>query len=448
MCMRKIYLKLIALSLMLAVSVTMVVAVSYAWVVMSTNPEVSGLQVTIGGGKTILVAADLTREVDGAVYHYPDQFDDKLHFGQHESYAFLQDVASLMPVSTADGIHWFLPEYYDATDPQVQSGRIPVGQIKDITEFTMEATLGHANLTDVDEDSLIDGSYVYLDFWVVSPGTDCTLRVSVPTVEGDNSGGSFVLEQMQPEKTADGTRLVQQDSQAAAMFRVGFLTNTTTVLDDSMVHYLSSPGYDPQYRSLRGLYQEPGMMQGDWTDQRFTIYEPNADYHPGIEGKDGTYLATKPVGLVDGQPAEVSVLKQVTVQRKSGWSTQDNGETVLEQIYQSAIIGKDQMNSQELREYFYDTYLQGLVEHFVDKGTFVKQSEFLFDGMDMDMAPTAGATDDVYIVKLERDIPQRIRMFVWLEGQDADCTNITQAASLILNLEFAGSTAGETAGDQ
>jgi hypothetical protein len=35
-------------------------------------------------------------------------------------------------------------------------------------------------------------------------------------------------------------------------------------------------------------------------------------------------------------------------------------------------------------------------------------------------------------------------MFVWLEGQDADCSNIAQACSLVLNLEFAGSTASET----
>lgn len=447
MCMKKVYVKLIALSLMLAVSVSMVVAVSYAWVVMSTSPEVSGLQVTIGGGNTILVAADLTRVIDGVTYHYPDQFDDKLHFGQHESYSFLQKVESLMPVSTADGIHWFLPEYYDASDEAVRNGRIAAGQIKDISQFSMEADLSHANLVDVEEESLIEGSYVYLDFWVVSPGTDCTLRISVPTVDGDNSGGSFLLEQMRAEKHDGSYTLTEGDSQAAAMFRVGFLANTDMVLDDSMLYYISSGGYDEDYRSLRGCYSEPGYYQGSRTGDRFTIYEPNADYHPEMDLNGSIYLETKPVGLVNDVPTAVSVLDRVTAQRTSSWLTLDNGQTMLEQIFQSAIIGKDGLEADALQEYFYDTYLQGQVEHFVDKGAFVKRSANLADGLDLDLVTAAGATDDVYIVQLERNIPQRIRMFVWLEGQDADCTNLTQASGLMLNLEFAGSTASEMAGE-
>ena len=82
----------------------------------------------------------------------------------------------------------------------------------------------------------------------------------------------------------------------------------------------------------------------------------------------------------------------------------------------------------------------------VGKGKFVKYSTDLSDRIPLGNVMQAGATDDVYIVKLERNIPQRIRMFVWLEGQDADCTNLTDAATLMLNLELAGSTAEETTG--
>lgn len=443
MCMRKVYFKLIALSLMLVISVSMVVAVSYAWVVMSTSPEISGLQVTIGGGNTILVAPDVSNIIDGVTYHYPGKFDEKLNFGQHASYDYLEEVESLMPVSTADGIHWFLPAYYDGSDPMVQDGRIQAGQIKDIREFTLETDLTHANLTDVEEEELIEGSYVYLDFWVVSPGTDCTLRVSVPTLDGDNSGGSFLLEQPNPENG----KFTLHRSHAAAMFRVGFLANTDMVLDDSMLYYLNSIAYDQDYRSLRGWYAEPGVHQYGGLYERFTIYEPNADYHPGLEGMDGMYLVTDPIGLQEDEPAAVSVLDRVTAQKKSDWITLDNGQLMLEQIFQSAIIGKEGMESAELRNYFYDTYLQGQVEHFVNKGAFVKRSENLTDQLILDPALTAGATDDVYIVKLDRNIPQRIRMFVWLEGQDADCTNLTKGVSMMLNLEFAGSTASELAGE-
>ena len=51
----------------------------------------------------------------------------------------------------------------------------------------------------------------------------------------------------------------------------------------------------------------------------------------------------------------------------------------------------------------------------------------------------AGATDDVYITMLERNTPQRIRMFIWLEGQDPDCRTLTaESRNFVLNLELAG----------
>ena len=46
--------------------------------------------------------------------------------------------------------------------------------------------------------------------------------------------------------------------------------------------------------------------------------------------------------------------------------------------------------------------------------------------------------EEYYIVKLEKNVPQRIRMFVWLEGQDVDCALSAFADSLALGLELAG----------
>ena len=57
--MKKIYLKLIAISLTLILSVSVVAMSSYAWLVLSGNPAVSGIQVVIGGGNTILIAPEL-----------------------------------------------------------------------------------------------------------------------------------------------------------------------------------------------------------------------------------------------------------------------------------------------------------------------------------------------------------------------------------------------------
>ena len=449
--MKKVYIKLIALSLTLALSVTMVVAASYAWVVLTTTPEVSGIQITIGGGNTILVAADLSKTVDGVVYHYPDKFSDSLNFGQHETYAYLQTLDGLMPVSTADGINWFLPEYYDASDPEVKEGKIPAGQMKAIVDFLQECDLSHANLSGADEELLAEGSYIYLDFWVVSPGTDCTLRISVPTVEGDNSGGSFLLDLPRGVAAENGFTLKNGELHAAAMFRVGFLTNSDTLVDNTMVHYMTSSNYDERYRTLRGSYAEPGTYQLVRDTDRFTIYEPNCDYHPTISGMDGAYIPTSPIGLVNGKVQEVSVLDRVMAQKHSTWILQNNGQTILEQVFQTAITGKD-LEEEELTGYFYNTYLQGQLMPYVNKGWFYKRTSDLasYNGTVPGDAvlDTAGATDDVYIIELERNVPQRIRMFIWLEGQDADCTNIVSASSLVLNLEFAGSTETHTKDDE
>ena len=80
--MNKIYLKLIAISLTLVLSVSVVAMSSYAWLVLSSSPAVSGIQVTIGGGNTILVAPDITEVVDGQVYHYPGTFSDTMNFSK------------------------------------------------------------------------------------------------------------------------------------------------------------------------------------------------------------------------------------------------------------------------------------------------------------------------------------------------------------------------------
>jgi hypothetical protein len=60
------------------------------------------------------------------------------------------------------------------------------------------------------------------------------------------------------------------------------------------------------------------------------------------------------------------------------------------------------------------------------------------DGQTIKKVENAGATDDVYIIQLERNVPQRIRMFIWLEGQDIDCVDSVNSARFAVNIELAG----------
>lgn len=446
--MFKMSTKLIAVTLALILSVSMVVMSSYAWLVLAGNPAVTGIQVAIGGGNTILIAPDLTEEKDGITYHYPGVFSDKLNFSQHESYSYLAQLGGLTPVSTVDGVNWFLPAYYDRTDAEVQKGNVPVGQLKEIKDFIQDVDLEHANLSASDVNSIREGNYIFLDFWVVAPGADYTLRVST----GDDSGGSFLVDLLQPgisSNGATGYSLVFPENEAAAAVRVGFLTNPHRISDNTMLLYQNSIAFNERFTSLQGIIQDPDSGTANLQENRFTIYEPNADLHPSGIAADGSYVVTSPVGLVNGVPQAVSAVDRLTVQKTTLWAKAESGDGVaIEQRFQTAAMGMDLsgMKLSEISEAFYGTYLQGQLSPYLEKGDFIKRTTELYasgsvlSAEQLAALESAGATDDVYIIELTRNVPQRIRMFIWLEGQDVDCVNSVSTSSFAVSIELAGST--------
>ena len=446
--MSKVYTKLLLTLIAFVVSLVMVVSVSYAWMTLSNNPVAEGIQITIGGGNTILVAADLEREHGGTVYHYPGAFDDTLNFVQNASYAYLSEYSGLTPVSTADGVNWFIPTYYDLTDAAVQNGTVLSGSMKSLNEFVRDDTLQYANLSERETKKASQGSYLYLDFWVVSPGADYTLRVST----GEDSGGSFVIGLPAAAENPEGGYSLSPDGNTSeACVRVGLLANPGYITDETMWYYQSSPGYSAQYTRLRGNYPQPGERSDNSSAYRFTIYEPNADLHPTVDSAQGSYLVTRPVGLVDGTVTPVDVGSSLTVQTQSNWAQAQVGEgTQLEQRFTTATFDPSfsGLSADEMTRKFYNEYLQAQVSPYVTKGLFVKNTENLYnaagtsgvaDAAFLGQEYTATATDDVYIVKLEKNVPQRIRMFIWLEGQDADCVNRAEASSFAFRIELAGS---------
>jgi len=446
--MKKIYTKLIVVIMELLLAVSVAAMSSYAWMVLSSNPAVEGFQIAIGGGNTILVAADLHKEVDGMVYHYPDVFRDTLNFGQHESYRYLRELSGLTPVSTADGVNWFLPTYYDLTDEEVLDGQIPSGTMKSIGEFTLDDNLNYANLTGSDAELAEEGSYMYLDFWVVSPGEDYTLRVST----GEDGSGSFAVGLPQATRTENGYTLVTEENDAASCVRMGFLVNNNDIIDNTMLIYQNQPSFSQRYRKLKGNYTEPGRTQTFWNAYRFTVYEPNGDVHLDQAAADGSYAVTEPIGLVGGQVSKVSIRDRLTVQKRSGWADALTGVgTQLEQRFQTALMDPNYqgLTAGELTHKFYKEYLSDQVSPYVKRGAFVRSTQNLYNAAVSGVVReeylaegfTAGATDDVYIVELERDVPQRIRLFIWMEGEDVDCVNSAMASSLAFRIELAGSNA-------
>ena len=410
----------------------------------------TGIQVTIGGGNTILVAPDITEVVDGIAYHYPGKFSDKMNFSRHESYDYLKELGGLNPVSTADGVNWFLPTYYNVTDEEVQQGKVLSGSLRNVEDFILDNKLEHGNLPKKNAEEIEKGSYIYLDFWVVAPGGDYTLRLSTPVAAGDNSGGSFLVDLLQPVSSSGGASytLAYPENAAAAAARVGFLANPNRLIDDTMLHYKDSSYFDERYTSLQGFYYKSGTAVAD-ENNRFTIYEPNADLHPSGVAADGSYVETKPIALVNGIPAEESVFDRLTVQKTSSWVLANNGAgTAIEQRFQTALLGMDLSDTDEdkLKDAFYGDYLQGQISPYVTKGAFIKETSDLYQfgtsatAEEVASLDSSGATEDVYIIKLERNVPQRIRMFIWLEGQDVDCVDSVRSSSFAMNIELAGGT--------
>ena len=418
--MNKSISKLIIAVLALILAVTMTVLSTYAWMILSESPATEGLQITIGGGNTILIAPNVTQNVSGALYNYPGAFSERLNFINTDSYDYLQDLGGLSPVSTANGLDWFV------------SG--PGG-------YVLDDTLSRANQLQGASD-LDKGHYIYLDFWVVSPGADYTLRVS-----SDGGTGSFALDVPQPQEDGAGGYALafQAEGSAAASVRIGFLADSTTVVDDTMLYYQRSANASGQYTRLKGVFGS------DRQNYRFYIYEPNGNYHPDSDlAQSGSYVLTRPLSLVDSQPVAVDVADRLSVQLNNQWRKTGSGEYQLEEQFQTAIAGKDLSGKSllEIRDLFYRDYLQQQVSSYAEAAKFVKSTQLLYQtatagvvgASTLSALTQSGATEDAYIIKLEKNVPQRIRMFVWLEGQDVDCASSAFADGLVLGLELAGST--------
>lgn len=437
----KLLLKLIASGSMLVIVIVMIGVITYAWLTYSIAPEVQGIQISLAGSNTILIAPNQTEIVDGKIYHYPGKFSQSLYFNNYEQYDYLNTIDGLSPVSTADGLHWFIPSYYDINDKEVINGMAVAGDIKPYDDFYLDTTLEYANL--IEPDAAQHGGYVCLDFWVVSPSTDYYLRIA----QGDENEGSFVIEMLQTTNGASGGyELVETLGSVSASARVGFLVNSDTVLDDTMMYYAESENYLSAYTSLRGNYQEiGGSIPESAQNNKFVIYEPNGDLHP--YGVNGDYYETQPLAWDEEGILLADIRDNLTVQLTNNWYEGVNSPYYIQEAFKTATLGKNYSSLAHVEFDFYQRYLQGNLSAYVDKGNFITSTTMLYDAMVngevsqsvMGTIEQSGATEDITIVHLTKNIPQRIRMFIWIEGQDSDCTSNLNNVSIALGLELAGS---------
>jgi len=429
----KIYTKFVASAVSLVVSLVLIVSATYAWLTMSESPAVNGIQITISGGTSILLAPDIVKEENGQVLHYPGLFDSTLNFYGEAAYEQLTLAKGLSPVSSADGLNWYIPVYDEST-----------GMIAEYDAFTRDTTLAYGNNTQ-------QAGYAYFDIWVVSPGSGYDLRVSC---DKQNNKGSYFIElphAVEDETAASGYALEESDSFLSSIVRVGFLANADTQTDNSMLAYQSSMNFDERYSSLKGVYSEGGESYDENAEYAFTIYEPNGDLHSGMDIANGSYVVTRPLSYSEGTTSvyETDIRDQLTVQLTNKFRSASDS-LQFEEIFQTALFCKSVGSAKAAEEKFYNEYLEGQVSEYVESGLFVTDTKSLYNAAAtgqaspeaMGLLDTSGATESVIISALERNSPQRIRVFVWLEGQDPDCSNIGNVvvSNLSLGLELAGAT--------
>ncbi len=430
---KRAYIKIACTAAALLCAMTMIAMSSYAWLTASTSPVAEGIQVAVGGGSTILLAPDL---VNDAGVHYPGAFGDTLRL---DDLLNTGAYSGLTPVSTADGLSWYLPVYYTEDDPEVQAGTARAGDLKPYDQFLCDETLTHANLPAGDE-TAAEGSYLYVDFWVVSPGSRYELRVST---SNDASGaGSYVADLPQVAETAEGFAMQAPEYPASESLRVGFLVNQNAAADSAVAY---ADGGDQRYTTLRGCYQKAGeQVQPAFSYNTFHIYEPNGSSHSTLEEVQD-YIATYPLGRNGTSVTGIPVGGRLSVQMASRWTEDVVDDVFKASVQQAQAAGT--ATAAEVQARLYKT-LAGRSD-YVNKGQFLQNTDKLYAGMGEDHTVSwvtleqmdkAGANESNSIVTLERNVPQRIRMFIWLEGQDVDCISGASVSGFAMRIELAGST--------
>lgn len=433
--MMKISKNLYVSVILMIVSLSLMVTVSFAWLTLSNSPVIDNIKVVIGGDNTIKIAQNIESEVDGKLVNYPGVF-------QKASSLDVDDNYLLSPVSTADGVNWFVLKDEMKTSEKMVSS---------LEDFVLDADYSYANTE--------NGGYVFLDFWVVSAIDNCVLRVASGDEENDETGSYAVQLPSSVENYTNDTGYNLDDSykSLSSSLRVGFLVNEDQVDENSVMNtYMNSLHYDKQYKSLRGVYESN-------TNYSFLIYEPNGLSHSNegksalltnegieyVECNDGEYHITRPIGLdSNGEPNFVDIADKLIVQTENYWKYQD-GVLMLDEFYQSFLKSSAKDKSIDA---FYNDYLNKTYLPYVESGLFFRDTWELYaaDGYNVrvksqdtlkDLLPSnKNAVISSQIVRLKKNVPQRIRMFVWIEGQDVDCSSFAADKMLALRLELAGSS--------
>ncbi len=438
--MGKIRPKLILVSSMLAMSVVLLVTASMAWFTLSTAPEITGIQVSLYAKHSLLVSRDGTN------------FSQSINISD----AF-EGLAPLKPVSTANGIDWFMPAY--TADGMLDLENFRLATLEDNANVSIKNLIGN-ELFEAEN----RGYFVYTDFYLATDLEEgCTVSLSVPK-------GSELLDQWEKDQGLYGSyalanyaidkhnQVATIDNNAQTALRIGFLIKETDKDGNPTTRFVI---YEPNadQRSDPALKPfDPNPAEGSvWNEYYVSGFQllPNANY-VAVEGMSpldpnnpkflnyirNSYIPTYPIGWVE---------KKEEVENEDGTTTeivtQVPGLVTLD--HENLLIQfAGQWNDQAVREVIREGGIPNS-NHVSMFGRFIKNNLDVLGKLnqhgiyDFNSTVTTDLASGNFIVNLPPPdeegnlVGVEIRMFIWLEGQDADCWNDIASGSFLVNLEFA-----------
>ena len=410
--MTKINLKLLGALGMLLLSVTMIVVGTFAWFTIGTEAT-AAITLTFDPDK---YPFEVSVDYDPENPEDPDTVWAKelnvsallanMNADPADETQTAADMAAapLRPVSTADLVNWYSASY-DAS-----------GNVRGFSLESLDAIANQPRVTRFDSNlgknvDMGNNHLIYFDMWVRAMNEDETYGLKLQTAKANDDGtygdkmvdetvyGTYVLEAPIWDATANdgkgGYVFLHSDAGSALnSARIGF----AAMNDDGTIEnwFIYEPNAD-QHESSVGA--GAGEADGEAIYRLYEHYEDEDDpgthvkgYAPASTGETAdTYVPTP-----DG--SEYTMTRQPTIrQAHSSWNT----EAIAE-----------------------------LDEGELDSRCIAQLGQFLFG--------EGQSEADLVLTDITYGTPKRIRVFIWIEGQDVDCWNQIMGGAIFANFEFTG----------
>lgn len=422
----KITVKLIITGVVLLSALALLALGTFAWFTLSKKGEVGGIGIRMEKSDAqwpfeIVQHQDEWRTIE-QVMNYPDWEKNltlkKVKTDSSPEGREIGDCYQLRPISTYDGVHWYLADYDTYGNVAGVKG----------TDLAAVGNINRYNPYPEEDDKDVPANYVYYyDVWIRTRGESqnaYTLHLNNPLsmdnlLNDEMLFGTYVLPGIIQDPEGQAT-MSQAGYDASTCLRVGFLFYNQNE-GDSMINVAS-----PSDNS----HETPGV---------FWIYEPNSDIRAKYFTQYGgtglvkhTYEMQKGITYIAGEGQTTVVGDHINLKDGNILDTslpKASGSEVTYEIQQNTIkqkasawdMGKvrsksspDKVNSRD-------------IDHF---GKFISHNNPEREGYD--------GIDTPGMITIEPGKPQHVRIFIWMEGQDVDCWNSSLTGKLAINLEFRG----------